>query len=103
VTTPSSRPPRSWNGEGVASWKVPLLRAEGGEKESQFGLVAPEDGPWMDALPVHRHNSVQRGIVFFKAAALRRWSMHRAHWRSEGYNPQTKVNDAARSKVMAQN
>jgi len=23
---------------------VPLLRAEGGEKESQFGLVAPEDG-----------------------------------------------------------
>ena len=44
MTTPSSRPPRSWNGEGVASWKVPLLRAEGGEKESQFGLVAPEDG-----------------------------------------------------------
>jgi hypothetical protein len=23
---------------------VPLLRAEGGEKESQFGLVAPEGG-----------------------------------------------------------
>jgi len=23
---------------------VPLLRAEGGEKESQVGLVAPEDG-----------------------------------------------------------
>jgi len=23
---------------------VPLLRAEGGEKESQFGLVAPQDG-----------------------------------------------------------
>ena len=27
-----------------AFWMVPLLRAEGGEKEPQFGLVAPEDG-----------------------------------------------------------
>jgi hypothetical protein len=43
VTTPPSRLPRSWNGEGEAIWKVPLLRAEGGEKESQFGLVAPKD------------------------------------------------------------
>ena len=34
MTTPPSRLPRSWNGEGEASWKVPLLRAEGGEKES---------------------------------------------------------------------
>jgi hypothetical protein len=30
-------------------WVVPLLRAEGGEKESQFGLVAPEDGRPSDA------------------------------------------------------
>ena len=29
---------------------VPLLRGEGGEKESQFGLVAPEDGR-LDTLP----------------------------------------------------
>jgi hypothetical protein len=39
-----SQPPRSWNGEGEVLGVVPLLRAEGGEKESQFGLVAPEDG-----------------------------------------------------------
>jgi hypothetical protein len=43
VTTPPSRLPQSWNGEGEAIWKVPLLRAEGGEKEFQFCLVAPED------------------------------------------------------------
>jgi hypothetical protein len=43
VTTPPSRPPRSWNGEGEVLGVVPLLRAEGGEEESQFGLVAPED------------------------------------------------------------
>jgi hypothetical protein len=44
VTTPPSRPPQSWNGEGEVLGVVPLLRPEGGEKESQFGLVAPEDG-----------------------------------------------------------
>ena len=44
MTTPPSRLPRSWNGEGQACWKVPLLRVEGGEKEPQFGLVTPEDG-----------------------------------------------------------
>jgi len=44
VTTSPSRPPRPWNGEGEAIWMVPLLRAEGGEKEPQVGLVAPEDG-----------------------------------------------------------
>jgi len=42
VTTPPSRPPRSWNGEGEVLGVVPPLRAEG-EEESQFGLVAPED------------------------------------------------------------
>jgi len=31
------------NSEGEVLGMVPLLRAEGGEKESQFGLVAPED------------------------------------------------------------
>jgi len=29
--------------------ELPLLRAEGGEKESQFGLVKPEDGRPTDA------------------------------------------------------
>jgi len=43
VTTPPSRPPRSWNGEGEVLGVVPLLRAEGGEEESLFGLVAPEE------------------------------------------------------------
>jgi len=40
ATTPSSRPPRSWNGEGDLLGVVPLLRAE---EESQVGLVVPED------------------------------------------------------------
>ena len=43
VTTPPSRLTRSWNGEGEALGVVPLLSAEGGEEEAQFGLVAPED------------------------------------------------------------
>jgi len=43
VTTPPSRPPRSWNGKEEVLGAVPLLRAEGGEEESQFGLVASED------------------------------------------------------------
>ena len=40
ATTPPSRPPRSWNGEGEVLGVVPLLRAE---EESQVGLVVPED------------------------------------------------------------
>jgi len=43
VTTPPLRRPRSWDGEGEVLGVVPLLRAEGGEEESQFGLVVPED------------------------------------------------------------
>jgi hypothetical protein len=43
VTLPPLRPPRSWNGEGEVLGVMPLLCAEGGEEESQFGLVAPED------------------------------------------------------------
>jgi len=43
VTTLTSRPPRSWNGKGEALGVVVLLRAEGGDQESQFGLVAPVD------------------------------------------------------------
>jgi hypothetical protein len=39
VTTPPSRPPWSWNGEGEVLGMVPLLRAEGGEKESQFFFI----------------------------------------------------------------
>ena len=58
MTTPPKRPPRSWNGEGEVPSVVPLLRAEGGEKESQFGLMAPEDGRPSEAetgddLPAH--------------------------------------------------
>ena len=47
VTTPPSRRPQSWNGEGEVLGVVPLLRAEGSEEESQFGLVAsvPEGKP----------------------------------------------------------
>jgi hypothetical protein len=43
VTTPPSRPPRSWDGEGEVLGVVPLLRGEGSEEESQFGLVVSED------------------------------------------------------------
>jgi len=42
ATTPPSRPPRSWNGDGEVLGVVPLLRAEGSE-EAQVGLVLPED------------------------------------------------------------
>jgi hypothetical protein len=43
VTTTPSRLPRPWNDEGEVLGVVPLLRTEGGEEESQFGLVAPEE------------------------------------------------------------
>jgi hypothetical protein len=43
VTTSPSRLLRPWIGEGEGIWLVPLLRAEGGEKEPQVGLVAPEE------------------------------------------------------------
>ena len=43
ATTPPSRPPRSWNGEGEVLGVVPLLRAGGREEESQVDLVLPED------------------------------------------------------------
>ena len=42
MTTTPSRLPRPWNDEGEVLGVVPLLRTEGGEEESQFGLVAPE-------------------------------------------------------------
>jgi len=45
VTTPPSRPPRSWNGEGEVLGVAPLLRADGSEEEAQVGLVLPEDVP----------------------------------------------------------
>jgi len=45
ATTPPSRPPRSWNGEGEVFGVVPLLRAEGSEEESQ-GL---RGGPGLNA------------------------------------------------------
>jgi len=49
IFPPSSRLPRPRNGEGESIWTVPLLCAEGGEKEPQVGLVAPEDGPRPEA------------------------------------------------------
>ena len=47
MTTPPSRSPRAWNGEGeVLLGVVPLLSAQGREEEAQISLVAPEDvGP----------------------------------------------------------
>ena len=46
VTTPPSRSPRAWNGEGEVLGVVPLLCAQCSEEEAQVGLVAPEDvGP----------------------------------------------------------
>ena len=46
VTTPLSRSPRAWNGEGEVLGVVPLLCAQGREEEAQISLVAPEDvGP----------------------------------------------------------
>jgi hypothetical protein len=44
ATTPPSRPPRSWNGEGEVLGVVPLLRAEDGKNEPKVCLVATEDG-----------------------------------------------------------
>jgi hypothetical protein len=52
ATTPPSRPPRSWNGEGEVLGVVPLLRAEGCEDEAQIGLVLPEDVRPSEAEPV---------------------------------------------------
>jgi len=37
ITLPASRLPRPWNGEGESIGMVPLLRAEGGEKEPALG------------------------------------------------------------------
>ena len=46
VTTPPSRSPRAWNGEGEVLGVVPLLGAQGRKEESKVSLVAPEDvGP----------------------------------------------------------
>ena len=43
VTTPPSRSPRAWNGEGEVLGVVPLLCAQGREEEAQISLIAPED------------------------------------------------------------
>ena len=46
VTTPPSRSPRAWNGEGEVLGVVPLLGAQGRKEEAKVSLVAPEDvGP----------------------------------------------------------
>ncbi len=45
-TTPPSRSPRAWNGEGEVLGVVPLLCAQGREEEAQISLVTPENvGP----------------------------------------------------------
>ena len=43
VTTPPSRSPRAWNGEGEVLGLVPLLCAQCSEEEAQVGLVEPEE------------------------------------------------------------
>ncbi len=43
VTTPPSRSPRAWNGEGEVLGVVPLLGAQGRKEEAKVSLVAPED------------------------------------------------------------
>ena len=46
VTTPPSRSPRAWNGEGEVLGVVPLLGAQGRKEEAKVSLEAPEDvGP----------------------------------------------------------
>ena len=46
MTTPPSRSPRAWNGEGEVLGVVPLLGAQGRKEEAKVSLVAPEDvGP----------------------------------------------------------
>ena len=35
---------RPWRKKREASWSMPLLRAESGEKEAQVGLEATKDG-----------------------------------------------------------
>ena len=43
MTTPPSRSPRAWNGEGEVLGVVPLLGAQGRKEEAKVSLVAPED------------------------------------------------------------
>jgi len=64
VTTPPSRPPRSGNGEREVLGVVPLLRAEGGEEESQFGLVAPEDVRPSEAETINGERGAIRCLLF---------------------------------------
>ena len=46
MTTPPSRSPRAWNGEGEVLGVVPLLGAQGRKEEAKVSLVLPEDvGP----------------------------------------------------------
>ena len=44
MTTPPSRLPLPWEGEGEVIWMVLLLRAEGAEEEPQVCLAATEFG-----------------------------------------------------------
>jgi hypothetical protein len=47
ATTPPSRPPRSWNGEGEVLGVVPLLRADGSEETFyQHGFLTTVRKPW---------------------------------------------------------
>ncbi len=46
MTTPPSRSPRAWNGEGEVLGVVPPLGAQARKEEAKVSLVAPEDvGP----------------------------------------------------------
>jgi len=89
VATPPSRRPRSSDGEGEVLGVVPLLRAEGGEEESQFGLVVPEDIRATEAeagLATHRAFLLHIGPATHRVPATHRASCYTSvcllatHW-----------------------
>ena len=75
ATTPPSRPPRSWKGEGEVLGVVPLLRAEGCEDEAQIGLVLPEDVRPSEAEPVILPRTPDEPLVVDVARGLDSGSM----------------------------
>jgi len=67
---------------------VPVLRAEGGEKESQFGLVAPEDGRPTEAETMIHPFTLDEALVVDVARGLDGGStvIEQAHRRRVGYH-----------------
>ena len=69
VSTPPSRPPRTWNGEGEVLGVVPLC-AQCSEEEAQVGLVAPEDVGPAEAETVIRPRTPDEPLVVDVARGL---------------------------------